>query len=134
MLKDNLRKILMSDWITVVNKNNNKDLIEKNCSKFNNRNKSLDKRSIVNHTHSSVLDNNEIDNIFEDEYGNYIEESINKIFHIEKDSSYLLNNLTSTDVEYFFYSFINKEESIPAKYKKTKSDDIEQEIYSDEEY
>ena len=134
MLKDNLRKRLMSDWITVVNKNNNKDLIEKNSSKFNNRNKSLNKNSIVNHTQISVLDNDEIDNIFEDEYGNYIEESINKIFNIEKKSSYLLNNLSSTDVEYFFYSFINKEESIPIKYKTTKPDDIEQEIYSDEEY
>ena len=133
MLKDNLKKD-MSDWITVVNKNNNKDLIEKNSSKFNNRNKSLNKNSIVNHTQISVLDNDEIDNIFEDEYGNYIEESINKIFNIEKKSSYLLNNLSSTDVEYFFYSFINNEESIPIKYKTTKPDDIEQEIYSDEEY
>ena len=77
---------------------------------------------------------NSIDDIFENLYGDYIEESIIDIFQYEKKYTHLLNNTTPCDIEILFYSFINKETSIPGKYKTKEEQCKDNDIFSDDEY
>ena len=77
---------------------------------------------------------NEIKNIFEDEYGNYIEDEINNVCRHNKIYSDLLRNINNCDIESFFYDYINKEESIPQKYKQNSVENQDTEIYSDDDF
>ena len=123
----------MSNWVTVTKKPT-KELTEnikinhtcKNKHNYNNQN-NLE----INY---SGLSFKEIINIFEDEYGNYIEDEINNVCRHNKIYSDLLRNINNCDIESFFYDYINKEESIPQKYKQNSVENQDTEIYSDDDF
>lgn len=123
----------MSDWVTVTKKpikevtqNIKRNHTCKNNQNGNNQN-NLE-------TDCSGLSFKEITNIFEDEYGEYIEDEINKVCIHNKIYSDLLRNINTCDIESFFYNYINKEASIPQKYREKPVENQEPEIYSDEDF
>ena len=120
----------MTDWVTASKKAINKSEIKtvRKSKAINNL------RAGSNLRAESNLSFEEIDDIFENLYGDYIEESIIDMFQYEKKYTYLLNNTTPCDIEILFYSFINKEESIPGKYKIKEDQCKDNDIFSDDEY
>tara|TARA_Y200000002_G_scaffold375362_1_gene377541 strand:+ start:1924 stop:2298 length:375 start_codon:yes stop_codon:yes gene_type:complete len=124
----------MSDWVTVTKKQSK----EINYSKIHNKvtktktNNNITRLNLEND--SSELSFEEITNIFEDEYGNLIEKGICDVCRENKTNSDLLKNINACDIEYFFYNYINKEESISLKYREKSVENQEPEIYSDEDF
>lgn len=123
----------MSDWITVTKKNLKEENYSKNCNLSSTTNNSVNNKNILENTNSHLSFEN-IADIFEDEYGNYIEEEITNVCNYSREYCDFLKNINTGDIEYFFYNYINKEESIPQKYKEKPVETQEPEIYSDEDY
>jgi len=119
----------MSDWVTV-----SKKAINKSETKTVRHTKTVRQTKTINVKEKNNLSFEEIDDIFENLYGDYIEESIIDIFNYERKYTYLLNNITSSDVEFLFYPFINKESSIPGKYKIKEDQFTDNDVFSDDEY
>ena len=123
----------MSDWVTVTKKSPKEPNYSKNCN-LPTINKSAFNKQRNQETNSSGLSFAEITDIFEDEYGFYIEDEIIDVCKHSKKYSDLLRNINACDIEYFFYDYINKEESIPQKYKEKPVENQEPEIYSDDDF
>lgn len=123
----------MSDWITVTKKPSKEVNYGKNCN-LPSKIKNTPSTNGNLENNSSHLSFQEITDIFEDEYGNYIEEEVVDVCKHNKKYSDLLRNINPCDIEYFFYDYINKEESIPQKYKEKPVENQEPEIYSDEDF
>ena len=123
----------MSDWVTVTKKQSKEFSYSKNCNRPS-KVKNTASTNVNQENNGSHLSYQEITDIFEDEYGDYIEKEVVNICGHNKKYSDLLTKINACDIEYFFYDYINKEDSIPEKYKEKPVENQEPEIYSDEDF
>ena len=123
----------MSDWVTVTKKQSKEVSYSKNCN-LPSKVKNTINTNVNQENNDFHLSFQEITDIFEDEYGDYIEKEVVNVCGHNKKYSDLLRKINACDIEYFFYDYINKEESIPQKYKEKTVENQEPEIYSDEDF
>ena len=93
----------MSSWTSVVTKNTKKTLKKQSTNHINN--------TMGENVHQSLkpdISEKEIALLFEDQYGQYIEDSIKLEYDSNKNESYILEPLSYVDIEEFFYNLIDK--------------------------
>lgn len=113
----------MSEWSVIVKNNKNKKIVKDSPLKT----------KVSEETKKTPMtdkETKEINELFEDEYGDKIEQFIKDIYYDIKPTTNLLDNISCVDIEYFFYDFIDKESSV--KLPEKEPEVIED--YYDEEY
>jgi len=111
----------MSEWSTVVKKNTNKKVISNKTLRPNNN---IRKPFLTNKIKT------DISTLFEEEYGDIIENNIKEIYYDIKPHTNLLDKVSYVDIEYFFYSYFDKEGCVKLPETEIKNN----EDFYDEEY
>lgn len=97
----------MSSWTSVVTKNTKKTLkkqIKTHTDNTSRQNSSQLLKPDISEKETALL--------FEEQYGEYIEDSIKSVFDSNKGTSCILEPLSYVDIEEFFYTLIDKSNSV----------------------
>lgn len=139
----------MSEWVEVSRKKNNvikKDIVQKSALNIISSKKPISSNKEVSKECSNKIKTNKIKintidtidtidtsvkHIFEDLYGDELEDNINIVLNDLKPQSILLNNLSRIDMEEFFYEYFDIENSVKRVEIK---EEKKEHYYSDEEY
>ena len=91
----------MSDWVTVTKKQSKEVSYSKNYN-LPSKVKNTTSTNVNPENNGSHLSFQEITDIFEDEYGDYIEKEIVNVCGHNKKYSDLLRKVNACDIEFFF--------------------------------